>query len=257
MSSLTTSLVGKVAVVTGSSRGIGAAIALRLAEEGATVVVNYVNSSSPAEKIVSTIKSQGKGDAIAIKADVSSLEGGKQLLDEAVKNFGKIDILILNAAFVENKTLADTDESLYDTHFNTNVKGPLFTVKYAVEKGMFPPTGGRVLFFSSSLVGNSTISPNYLVYVMTKGAVEQMSRVLARDLASKNITVNTVSPGPTDTDAFRQGKTQQLINTIAGSSPFNRLGEPGEIAAVAAFLASPGAQWVSGQNLKVNGASTV
>ncbi|THU89909.1 NAD(P)-binding protein [Dendrothele bispora CBS 962.96] len=257
MSSLTTSLAGKVTVITGSSRGIGAAIALRLAEEGANVVINYVNSSSAAEKIVSTIKSQGKGDAIAIKADLSAVEGGKQLLDESMKVFGKIDALILNAAVANRKLLADVDESHYDMHFSTNVKTPLFTVKHAVDKEMFPPTGGRILFFSSSLTGNSIIPPFYLVYVMTKGAIEQMSRVLAKDLASKNITVNTVSPGATDTEMFREDKSAELIDTIAKWSPFNRLGEPEEIAAAVAFLVSPAAQWVSGQNLRVNGASEV
>ncbi|KAK7439848.1 hypothetical protein VKT23_017420 [Stygiomarasmius scandens] len=197
------------------------------------------------------------GDAIAIKANVSTVEGGKQLLDESVKAFGKIDALVLNAGVLGMKVLADIDESFFDAHINTNVKGALFTVKHAVDKGMFPPTGGRILFFSSSLTGNSAIPPNYLVYAMSKGAVEQMSRVLARDLASKGITVNTVSPGPTDTDMFREGKPQKLIDTIAGWSPFNRLGQPEEIAATVAFLVSPAAQWVSGQNLRVNGAAVV
>ncbi|KAF5343490.1 hypothetical protein D9758_015645 [Tetrapyrgos nigripes] len=254
MSSLTFSLVGKVAVITGSSRGIGAAVALRLAEEGAKVVVNYVNSASAAEKIVSTIKSKGNGDAIAVKADVGSVEGVVQLLDESVKAFGKIDALVLNAAIMlSNKGLVEVDEPFFDAHMKTNVKGPFFAVKHAVDKGMFPAEGGRVVFFSTSLTMNSAITPNYLVYTMSKGAVEQMARILAKDLASKNITVNTVSPGPIDTDLFRHEKTQELINRIAASSPFNRLGQPEEVAALVAFLVSPGSQWVSGQNIRVNG----
>ncbi|KAF5356568.1 hypothetical protein D9758_008210 [Tetrapyrgos nigripes] len=257
MSSLTFSLARKVAVVTGSSRGIGAAIALRLAEEGAAVVVNYINSSAAAEKIVSTIKAQGKGDAIAIKANVSTTEGAKQLLDESVKAFGKIDALVLNAGIFGMKTLADTDEPFFDAHFNTNVKGPLFAAKHAVDKGMFPAAGGRIVFLSTSLTSNSAVPTNSLVYVMSKGAVEQMSRILARDLASKNITVNTVGPGPTDTDMFREGKPQKLIDTIAAQNPNNRLGTPEEIAAVVAFLASPASQWVTGQNLRVTGGFVV
>ncbi|THU84671.1 NAD(P)-binding protein, partial [Dendrothele bispora CBS 962.96] len=123
------------------------------------LIISDVKNSSAAEKIVSTIKSGGKGDAIAIKADVSTVEGGKQLLDESMKAFGKIDALILNAAVLSMKSLADIDESQYDTHFSANVKGPLFTVKHAVDKGMFPPTGGRILFFSSTLTANTSIAP--------------------------------------------------------------------------------------------------
>ncbi|KAF5356600.1 hypothetical protein D9758_008209 [Tetrapyrgos nigripes] len=258
MSSLTFSLTDKVAVITGSSRGIGAAVALRLAEEGAKVVVNYVNSSSAAEKIVSTIKSKGNGDAIAVKADVGSTEGVLHLLDESVKAFGKIDALVLNAGvMLSSKGLVDVDEQFFDTHINTNVKGPFFAVKHAIAKNMFPPEGGRVVFFSTSLTINSAITPNYLVYTMSKGAVEQMARILAKDLASKNITVNTVSPGPIDTDLFRHEKPQELINRIAASSPFNRLGQPEEVAALVAFLVSPGSQWVSGQNIRINGATMV
>ncbi|KAF8828874.1 hypothetical protein HHX47_DHR3000504 [Lentinula edodes] len=219
---LSTSLTDKVAIVTGSSRGIGAAIALRLAEEGAKVVVNYVSNLQAANEVVQKIKLSGKGDAVAIKADISTVEAGTILIDETLKLFGKLDILVLNAAALQYQVLADVTEHTYDTHMNTNVKGPLFLSQAASKH--FPSC-----------------------------AVEQMSRILAKDLGSKNATVNTVSPGPVDTELFRAGKPQSLIDSIASQSPSKRIGRPEEIAPVVAFLASEAAQWVNGQNIGVNG----
>ncbi|KAK7062618.1 hypothetical protein VNI00_000106 [Paramarasmius palmivorus] len=242
---------GKVAVVTGSSRSIGAAIAKALAEEGANVVVNYGHDPVPAGEVVDAIKLRGKGDAVAVKADASTTEGGRTLLQETLEVFGRIDVLVLNAGIMGSKPLKDVDEGFFDAHFNTNVRGPLFLVKEAAN--LLPTPGGRVIFFSTSLTGATSVLPNALCYVASKGAIEQISRVLAKDLGAKGLTVNTISPGPVDTPLFREGKPKHVIDMIAAQSPNNRLAQPEDIAPVVTFLASPAAQWVNGQNIRVNG----
>ncbi|KXN85417.1 Versicolorin reductase [Leucoagaricus sp. SymC.cos] len=244
----TTSLVGKVAVVTGSSRSIGAAIAKALGAEGANVVVNYVSDANAAEEVASSIKATGKGDAIAIKANAATVEGGKSLVDAAVAKWGRLDILVLNAGIMGSKVLADVDEEFFDNHIQTNVKAPLFTVKHALQH---LGSGGRIIFFSSSLTVATTVLPNALSYVASKGAVEQIARVLAKDLGGRGITVNTISPG------FRAGKPQQVIDFISKQNPNSRLGLPEDIAPTVAFVASPAAQWLNGQNLRINGGFTV
>ncbi|KAF9445127.1 NAD(P)-binding protein [Macrolepiota fuliginosa MF-IS2] len=259
----TTSLVGKVAVVTGSSRSIGAAIAKALGAEGANVVVNYVSDAGAAEEVASAIKSSGKGDAIAVRANAATIEGGRSLIDAAVQKWGHLDILVLNAGIMGSKVLADVDEAFFDSHIQTNVKAPLFTVKYALPhlstRTLFlmscKPAGGRIIFFSSSLTAASTVLPNALSYVASKGAIEQISRVLAKDLGGRGITVNTISPGPVDTPLFRTGKPNQVIDFISKQNPNNRLGLPEDIAPMVAFVASPAAQWLNGQNLRINGVS--
>ncbi|KAG6917618.1 hypothetical protein DXG01_001849 [Tephrocybe rancida] len=222
--SATTSLEGKVAIVTGSSRGIGAAIAQRLAGDGANVVINYVSNENRAVEVVNEIKSTGKGGAVAIKADASTIAGGKALVEETIKVFGKVDILICNAGIMGSKVLADVDEKFFDDHINNNIKGPFFLAQ--------------------------TVAP-----LLPSRAVEQISRVLAKDLGVRGITVNTVSPGPVDTDLFRAGKPEAAIKMIASQNPNNRLGLPEDIAPVVAFLSSPAAQWVNGQNIRANGVS--
>ncbi|KAK7397680.1 hypothetical protein QQX98_012951 [Neonectria punicea] len=229
---MTTSLSGKVALVTGSSRSIGAAIAKRLADDGANVVVNYVSNSQAAGKLVDSINAKRAGAAISIKADVSTVVGGQRLLHETVKSFGKIDIVVLNAAIMGSKPLAEIDEQFFDDHMNANVKGQLFLVKAA-----------------SPLLTS--------VYIATKGAIEQISRALAKDFGVRGITVNTISPGPTDTDLFRQGKPESFIKYIASQTPSNKLGQPDEIASVVSFVASPAAGWINGQNIVANGGYVV
>ncbi|RXW24361.1 hypothetical protein EST38_g1476 [Candolleomyces aberdarensis] len=251
----TTSLVGKVAVVTGSSRSTGAAIACCLGEHGASVVVNYVTDAQAADEVVQAIRSQGKGGAIAVKANTATIEGGQLLLDEAMKTFGRVDIVVLNAGVMGSRTLDDLDEPFFDMHFETNVKVPLFMAKAAAD--LLPNPGGRIIFFSSSLTAASTVLPNALCYLATKGAIEQISRVLAKDLGSRGITVNTVSPGPIDTPLFREGKTQHVIDSIAKQSPSRRLGEPDDIAPLVAFLASEAGHWINGQNIRADGGYVV
>ncbi|KAF6754998.1 hypothetical protein DFP72DRAFT_898204 [Ephemerocybe angulata] len=244
----TTSLLGKVAVVTGSSRSTGAAVARCLGEHGASVVVNYVTDSAAADAVVLAIRSQGKGGAIAVKANTSTVEGGLFLLDEAIKTFGRIDILVLNAGVMGSRSLGEVDEAFFDAHFETNVKVPMFMCKRAAE--VMPSPGGRIVLFSNSLTAASTVLPNALCYLATKGAVEQISRVLAKDLGSRGITVNTISPGPIDTPLFREGKSQHVIDGIAKQTPSRRLGEPDDVAPIAGH-------WVNGQNIRVDGGYVV
>ncbi|EPQ50952.1 NAD P-binding protein [Gloeophyllum trabeum ATCC 11539] len=248
------SLAGRVAIVTGSSRSIGASIAKRLGKDGASVVVNYVSNSAAADEVVNEINSKGPGKAISVKADVSSIAGAKTLLDETLQKFGKLDILVLNAGIMGAKVLAQTEEKDFDDHININVKGPLFLTKLAAPS---LTAGGRVIFFSTTLTKASAVLPNALVYVASKGAVEQVSRVLAKDLGARGITVNTVSPGPVDTPLFRDGKTEQQIQFIANLNPQKRLGQPDEIAPIVAFLSSEEAGWINGQNILVNGGFVV
>lgn len=251
----TTSLLGKVAVVTGSSRSTGAAVARSLGEHGASVVVNYVTDDASASAVVQSIRAFGKGGAIAVKANTATIEGGELLLEEAMKTFGRIDILVLNAGVMGSRTLEEVDEGFWDVCFETNVKVPVFMCKKAAE--ILPSPGGRIIFFSSSLTAASTILPNALPYLATKGAIEQISRVLAKDLGSRGITVNTVSPGPIDTPLFREGKSSQVIEGIKKQTPGRRLGEPEDVAGVVAFLVSDAGGWVNGQNLRVDGGYVV
>ena len=245
-------LTGKVALVTGASRGIGKATALALAKEGATVVVNYVKSAGPAEEVVKQI---GSDRAVAIQADVSSVAKGKALIDKTVEKYGKIDFLILNAGLLfETGTLAATTEADFDKLYNANVKGPYFMLQAAVQH---IPKGGRVVFFSTSLTNFSPITPNYLLYVSTKGAVEQLVRIASKDLGARGINVNCISPGPTGTDAFYDGKNPEIIKRLEGANPFGRLGEPDEIASMITVLCKPESTWVNGQNIRVNGGFTV
>ncbi|KIY65376.1 NAD(P)-binding protein [Cylindrobasidium torrendii FP15055 ss-10] len=255
-SSLTLILcIGKVAIVTGSSRSIGASIVRALAVQGANVVVNYVNNANAATKVVDEINALGKGKAIAAKGDATNLADGRAIIDETIKAFGRLDILVLNAGIMGSKTISDITEEDFDSHIQANVKGPLFMAKAALDH--LPSPGGRIIFFSSSLTAASAVLPNALCYVASKGAVEQLSRVLAKDLGAKGLTVNTVSPGPVNTPLFTNGKPPQVIEMIKSLNPSKRLGEPDDISPIVTFLASPAAQWVNGQNLRVNGGFVV
>ncbi|KAJ4496166.1 hypothetical protein C8J55DRAFT_445471 [Lentinula edodes] len=277
-----TALRGKVALITGSSKSIGAAIARTLAAQGASVVINYVKDSRSAEEVTQQINlslnstsvslpliSMDHGDnrndvevprqqqqqAIALKADSSTISGGHYLLQETLRIFGRLDILVLNAGLMGSRTLSEIDESFFNAHFDFNVKAPLFLVKEAAEVMVRP--GGRIIFLSTSLTTASTLLPNALCYVASKGAVEQVARVLSKDLGTQGFTVNTVALGPVDTALFRAGTSQHVISSIAAQVPSHRIAEPDDIAPIVAFLASPAAQWVNGQILGVNGGYVV
>ncbi|KAG9413140.1 hypothetical protein AC1031_016164 [Aphanomyces cochlioides] len=236
------SLIGKVALITGASRGIGKAIAQRLAKDGASVIVNYASNSTHAESVVQDINSKATHGqhAIAIKADVSSYDECKLLVQQSLDAFGKVDIVVLNAGILNNVTLDQITEEAFNQSIGINVKGPLFLTQLL--SPTFQP-GSRVIFISSSLTATSSITPNYTLYVTTKGAIEQLSRVLARDLGKRGITVNTVSPGPTNTELFYEGKSEAVVNAITSVNPLGRVGEPEEIANVVAFVAGPDSSW--------------
>jgi len=249
-------LLGKVAIITGSSRSIGAAIAKRLASDGANVIINYHSVDSfSAMFVANKINSQPNGGkATIVKADMSTIGGGKYLLEQCIKQLGKPDILVLNAGLMGHKTLQEVDEKYYDLHFNTNVKGPLFMVQAAAEV-MSP--GGRIIFVSTTLNRASTVLPMGLIFTATKGAIEQMVRVLSKDLGQRGITVNAIAPGPVDTPAFRCGKSSQQIEWVAAMHPQKRLPMPEEMSSMVGFLVSGEASWVNGQVIDVNGGFVV
>ncbi|KAF4998706.1 hypothetical protein FGRMN_3032 [Fusarium graminum] len=245
------SLKGKVVLVTGSTKGIGKAVVERCAADGASVVINYSSDRAPAEELVGKI---GSERALAVQADVSNISEIEKLVQATVDKFGRIDCVMANAAVAPMNDLEGTTEETFDKSFNLNVKGPYFLVQKAVPH---MSSGGRVILVSSGVLHQSQVAPRYLLYASTKGSVEQMTRILAKDLGPKGITVNAIAPGPTATEMFFKGKSQELIDTIAGFSPLGRLGKPEEIAELAAFLAGSGSSWVSGQVIGANGGSFV
>ncbi|OJJ01926.1 hypothetical protein ASPVEDRAFT_150675 [Aspergillus versicolor CBS 583.65] len=242
------SLSGKVVLITGASKGIGKATAQRLASEGASVVLNYNTDATSASELVQEI---GQDRALAVQADASRLPDLDRLVEAAVAKFGKIDVLIPNAGIMPMRDLEHTTEEDFDRVYNITVKGPYFLAQKAVKH--IPP-GGRIIFVSTSVIGLSNIAPPYLLYGSAKGAVEQMSRIMAKDLARNGILVNCIAPGPTTTGLFLEGKSDQVLKAVAGNSPFGRIGEPDEIANAVYFLCGKDSNWVSGQVLRVNGA---
>jgi 3-oxoacyl-[acyl-carrier protein] reductase len=240
-------LNGKTAIVTGSSRGIGAAIAKHLAAEQANVVVNYVNGKAEAESVVSKITAAG-GRAISVQADVSTSAGAKTLFDATEAKYGPADILVNNAGIILYKPLAAVTEEEYDKLFAINVKGTFLTCKLAATR--LKDDGAIINFSSSTTV---MMLPTYSTYVATKGAVEQMSHIFAKEMGARKIRVNVVSPGPTDTDMFNTGKSEEDIKRLSSLAALGRLGTPDDIAKVVTWLVSDEAAWITGQNIRANG----
>jgi len=237
----------KTAIVTGASRGIGAAIAERLAADGFKVIVNYSGKAEEAAAIVAKIEKSG-GAARSFLADVSDATAVRRMFDSAEAAFGGVDVLVNNAGIMQLAAFADTDDAFFDRHIAVNLKGVFNGMREASKRLR---SGGRIISFSSSVVG--LYQPTYGVYAATKAGVEAMTQVLANEMRGRNITVNAVAPGPTATDLFLEGKPQQVIDHLAKLSPLERLGQPQDIAAVVAFLAGPDARWINGQILRANG----
>ena len=236
-------LEGKTALVTGGSRGIGRAIGERLAADGATVVINYARSEQLAHEVVKAIAAKG-GKAMGIQADVSKPAEVRRLFGEAEKAIGPLDVVIANAGVYLSKPLIENTEADYDYVFDINTRGVFFTLQEAARRVR---DGGRIIAISTG--GTKMMFPNAALYLGSKAAVEQFARSLSRELGPRNVTVNVLSPGFTDTDML----PEQYREYGASLSAFNRVGTAKEVADVAAFLASDAARWVTGQNVQAGG----
>lgn len=237
----------RIALVTGASRGIGAAIAQRLARDGHAVIVNYAGSAAAAEQVVRNIEAAG-GKALAAQADVSDAAAVARMFDSAQAAFGGIDVLVNNADILKLGAIGASDDALFDSQIAINLKGTFNTLREASRRMR---DGGRIVNFSTSVVGAKM--ENYGVYAATKAAVETLTAIQSKELRGRNITVNAVAPGPTATDLFLDGKSDELVQRLARMNPLERLGTPGDIAAVVAFLVGPDGGWINGQVLRANG----
>ena len=236
-------LSGKVAIVTGASNGIGRAIAERLAEDGAIVVVNYSKSSEKAQQVVVGIQGKG-GKALAVQTDMSQVAEARRLVIDTVKQFNRLDILVNNAGKFMPKPLDDTTEEEFDSVIALNAKGPYFAMQEAAK---VLKEGGRIVNISTG--GTHLHFPGATAYLGSKAALEQYTKGLAQELASKGVTVNTVSPGFTETGMMTEEYRQIGIQL----TPMKRLGVPKDIADVVAFIVSEEARWLTGQTIQVGG----
>lgn len=243
-------LTGKVAVVTGASKGIGAGIAQSLAAEGAAVVVNYASSKAGADKVVADIKAKG-GKAVAVQGDMSKSADVTRLFAEAGKTFGKLDILVNNAGIYAFAPLAEVTEAEFHREYNTNVLGPLLATQAALN--YFGPNGGSVINISS--VASTSDIPGSSVYSGTKGALDTITRVLANELGSKKIRVNAIAPGGVETEGTHTAGVigSEMEKQMVAKTPLGRLGQPNDIAQVAVFLASDDSAWLTGERITASG----
>jgi 3-oxoacyl-[acyl-carrier protein] reductase len=238
---------GKVALITGSSRGIGAELALSLATDGFKVVVNHAGSAGSAQGVADRIKAAG-GEAIVAKADVADPAAVIAMFDAAEKAFGGIDVVVNCAGVLKLAKVAEFDDKTFDQTVAINLKGTFNVCREAAKRLR---NGGRIINFSSSVIGVRL--PTYGVYIATKAAVEALTQVLAQEMRGRGISVNAVAPGPVATELFLEGKSPELIDHMAKMNPLERLGQPEDIARVVAFLAGREGAWVNGQTIRANG----
>ncbi len=237
----------KTAIVTGASRGIGAEVAQRLARNGFNLIVNYSGSEEAASKIVNNIERAG-GNAISAKADVSDVAAVKRMFDSAETAFGGVDVLVNNAGIMKLAKLADSDDGLIDSQIAINFKGTINTLREAANRLQ---DGGTIVNFSTSVVG--LYLENYSIYAAIKAGIETLTKIMAKELRGRSITVNAVAPGPTATDLFLNGKSAEVIDKMSKAPPLERLGTPEDIGNIVAFLASEEAGWINGQIIRANG----
>lgn len=237
----------KVVLVTGASGGLGAEISRAFAKAGAKVIVHYAGRKEPADQVVSEIQ-KGGGDAFAIQADVRSSAEVKNLFDQAIAKYGRVDVLVNNAGVMITKPIKDFTDEEFTGQVNINLTGAFFVLREAMTR---VADNGVILDISTSV--NRIPIPTYGPYGATKSAIEHLTRVAAKEVG-RGIRVNAVSPGPVNTELYRRGKTPEVIARQAAMNPWNRIGEPEDIAPVVVFLASDEAHWISGQVIPVNGA---
>ncbi|KAA0010261.1 SDR family oxidoreductase [Billgrantia pellis] len=242
-----TNTTQKVALVTGASRGIGREIALKLAADGFAVVVNYAGSTELAERVVADIEANG-GRALAVQGDIADLPAVERVFRATQDAFERIDVVVNNAGILQMAKLTTDNVGILDRTLATNLRGSWLVMAKAAET---LSEGGRIIALSSSVLGKSF--PGYGAYIASKAGVEGLVKVLANELRGRGIAVNGVAPGPVATEMFFAGKSEEQIQSIANLAPFERLGQPQEIADVVAFLAGPQGGWVNGQILRVNG----
>jgi 3-oxoacyl-[acyl-carrier protein] reductase len=240
-------LEGKVAIITGSSRGIGQKVAEQLAEAGASVVINYSKTSDKAAEVVKGIEAKG-GKAIAIGADISKISDIEKLFQETISAFGKVDILVNNAGIGINKLMSDVTEEDFDSQFKINVKGTYFMCKQALKD---LADNGRIVNISTSV--NGQIYEKFSVYCATKAAVEQITRQTAKEFGCRQITINAVAPGPVMTELLLAGRTKEELEVMKNNNAMRRHGETGDIADVIEMLVSEKSHWISGQTIRANG----
>jgi 3-oxoacyl-[acyl-carrier protein] reductase len=240
-------LQNKVAIVTGASRGIGAEIAQTLAHAGAKVIVNYVKDQQAASRVCTEITDAG-GACLAVKADVSQTVAVRRLFDETFNHFGKIDILVNNAGILTFKEIAETSDEEFDRIIDINLKSVFYMLREAATR---LSDNGRIINISSTVT--RLMLPKYGAYAATKGAVEQLTHIFAKEMGERGVTVNAVLPGPVNTELFRAEKTEEDIKRMAGLAALGRIGESEDVARVVLFLASQESGWISGQNIAVNG----